>query len=76
MADKKFFWIVWDLNCPITKHRKYNFAKYLAEHEKHLIPKFIKYIEDYAEFRAEELKNKYKFKILREVKIRSPKKNT
>jgi hypothetical protein len=44
----------------------------LTEHEEKLIPQFIDHLEDYADFRIEELKKKYKYEVLREARIKLP----
>jgi hypothetical protein len=44
----------------------------LKEHEEKLIPRFLEYIDDYADFRVEELKKKYKYEVLREAVIKLP----
>lgn len=64
----KYQWIYWEIPCQITdgRNKKY-FEKYLLEHENTLLPKFLKYIDEYSEFRIEELKRKFKFKVIREV---------
>ena len=72
IIDSKFYWIIWNISCPIIENRRNDFEKYLEEHENNLIPKFIDYLKDYADFRLEELKKKYKYEIIREAKIRLP----
>jgi len=69
MTGEKYFWIIWNVNCPIVKNGKNDFEKYLEDHEKHLIPKFIDYLAQYAKFREEEMDNKFKYEILREIKF-------
>jgi hypothetical protein len=66
---KKYYWITWEVDCPIVKYDKTNFEPYLKEHEAKLIPKFKKYLEAYHLFRNDELKNKYSYAVLREIKI-------
>jgi len=70
MTGEKYIWIIWNVNCAIAKSKEKDFEKYLNDHEEYLIPKFIKYMADYAKFREEEMDHKFKFKILREVKFR------
>ncbi len=70
--DKKLFWIIWNIDCLITKDRRDDFEKYLTEHEEKLVPNFVEHLEKYADFRVEELKKKYRYEILREAKIRLP----
>jgi len=65
----KFYWIIWDIDCSITRNRRKNFEEYLSEHETNLIPRFLDNIENYAKFRVEELKRKYNYEILREARI-------
>lgn len=67
--NKKYFWIVWDVDCPIARNNKKDFEKYLVNHEKNLIPRFRKYITEYARFREEEMDKKFGYKVLREIKI-------
>lgn len=69
--NNKFFWIIWDVVCPITKNRREDFERYLVEHEEKLIPQFIDHLDDYANFRVEELKSKYKYEVLREAVIKT-----
>lgn len=57
------------MNCTISRGKEEVFEKYLFEHEQYLISKFIKYMKDYAKFREKEMESKYKFRILREVKV-------
>ncbi|MBI4692328.1 MAG: YkgJ family cysteine cluster protein [Candidatus Terrybacteria bacterium] len=68
--NKKLFWIIWNVDCPIIKNRRDDFEKYLTEHEQKLIPNFIKHLENYADFRVEELKKKYKYEVLRKAVIK------
>ena len=70
--NQKFFWIIWNIDCLITKNRRADFEKYLTEHEEKLIPQFIDHLEDYADFRIEELKKKYKYEVLRAARIKLP----
>jgi len=70
--NKKLFWIIWNIDCPITKNRRDDFEKYLTEHEEKLIPNFIEHLNAYADFRIEELKKKYKYEVLREAVIKLP----
>lgn len=70
--NKKLFWIIWKVDCLITENRRADFEKYLTEHEEKLIPNFIEHLENYAAFRIEELKKKYKYEVLREAKIKLP----
>ena len=72
--NKNLFWIIWDVDCQIIKNRQDDFEKYITEHEEKLIPSFIEHVEDYAEFRVEELKRKYKYEVLREARIKLPEK--
>lgn len=70
--NKKFIWIIWKINsCPIAKYQ--NFEEVLKEFEKEIIPEFKEDLEEYSNFRTDELKENYKFEILREVKsIQTP----
>jgi len=64
----ELFWIIWKISCPITEKRQANFETYLSEHEKNLLPDFKEHIEKYAAFRCDELKQKYGYEIIRELK--------
>lgn len=75
MKGIRFSWIIWEVNCPISRGKEDDFEKYLDDHEKNLIPRFIKHMANYAKFREEEMDNKFKYKILREVKIPISRKN-
>ena len=66
----KFYWTVWKLKCSILENEE-TFEPFLQEHEREIIPKFVEHINDYSQFRLEELLSKYQFKVLREVKIES-----
>lgn len=68
--DTKFFWVIWNDDCSISKNRRKDFEKYLSEHEKKLIPNFVKYIDDYANFRLKDLKSRYSYEVLRELVIK------
>lgn len=65
----KFFWIVWNIGCPIIKsYSRKEFEPYLREHELIIIPKFKKYISAYSQFRLEEsIKNFGEPMVLRKV---------
>jgi len=67
--DKKFFWIIWEANCPITKEKNHKFYPLLDEIEKNIMPNFKKYIKRYSKFRVKEFLEKFKFKLIREVKL-------
>lgn len=68
--DGGYYWIFWEIKCPITDNKnEKDFEKYLLEHENILLPKFLKYINSYAKFRLEELKRKFKFKIIRRINL-------
>lgn len=72
--NKKFFWIIWNVDCSIVKNRRDDFERYITEHEKNLIPNFVEYLDNYEKFRKEEFNRKYKYEILREVRIKLPEK--
>lgn len=63
----KFFWIVWVINCSISKQK--DFEPYLKEFENELIPLFKDNLEDYSKFRFEELSHKYRFNVVREIRL-------
>jgi Fe-S-cluster containining protein len=67
--NNSFYWIIWGVSCNILRKRQNDFEQYLIQHEKLLLPNFFHHIKAYAEFRVEELKRKYKFEVLREVRI-------
>jgi len=66
---EKFLWIIRLLECPITRYEEH-FEGYLRDFEEKLIPDFEIYMEEYAQFRCNELAERYGYKILREVKYR------
>lgn len=66
----KFYWVIWDLNCPILKNERDRFEEYLLEHETTLIPKFKDFLEEFNDWRDAEYKARYKYEILRELIIR------
>jgi len=65
--DDRFFWIVRQIDCPITVNEE-NFENYLRDFEENIIPDFDQYMEEYALFRYDELAERYGYKVLREVK--------
>lgn len=68
MIERKFYWIVREINCPIVKNREV-YEKYLGVFEETIIPHFTEYLEDYALFRYDELAEKWGYKIIREVRF-------
>jgi hypothetical protein len=48
--------------------RERELEEYLNYFEKFIIPEFRQELEKYSNFRMEELKNKFKYKVLRKIK--------
>jgi len=67
--EGKYYWVIWVTGCLITKNHRDDFEEYLKENEENLIPKFIDFIDDYANFRVDEFKGKFDFEILRKIKF-------
>ena len=65
--DKKYFWVTWNINCQILKE---DYEAYLEEHEQKIIPKFKEHLDEYSKFRLEEFLQNYKYKVLREVRLK------
>lgn len=63
----KFYWMIWKIPCPIVS--KTDKEKYLKFFEENIIPKFRKYLEEYASFRDKELRDNFQFEILREINL-------
>jgi len=66
----EFYWVIWDVDCPIIKEERDKFNDYLHEHETELIPKIKDYLEEFNEWEDAEYKEKFKYEILRELVIR------
>lgn len=66
--NNKFVWIIWEINCPITKYT--NFEAPLIKMEEELIPEFKEHLEDYSKFRLDDFFKKYSFKIIRKVNLK------
>ena len=56
----KFYWVIWELNCPIIKNERHQFEEYLLEHETKLIPRFKNFLEEFNDWQDAEYKAKYK----------------
>lgn len=68
--DNKYVWVVWDMNyCPILKEERDKFEEYLEEIEKNVIPGLKNHIKEFDEWKDDEYKERYKYKVLREVKL-------
>ena len=63
-----FLWIIREVNCSII-HDETRFEEYMHDFEEKIIPSFYRHLEEYSQFRADELASKYGFRILREVQI-------
>lgn len=63
----KYFWVIWDVDCPIIKNDRKNFEIYLQNIEKNLMPGFKKYLKEFDEWKDAEYKNKFKYEIIREI---------
>jgi Fe-S-cluster containining protein len=67
--EGKFYWVIWDVDCPIIKEERHKFNDYLHEHERMLIPKIKKYLEAFNEWEDAEYKEKFAYEILRELRV-------
>lgn len=63
----KFFWMVWKIDCAISKQE--NFEPYLQNLESNVIPKMKKYLHEYDMFRWDEMRKNWSYKILREINL-------
>lgn len=67
--NSRFHWVIWDTICPISKAKSAKlFEPFLKQHEKKLMPKFRKYMEEYSEHKINKFIQNYKLTILREVR--------
>ena len=66
--NNEFYWAIYKTECPISKLNKANFKLTLKELEQKIIPKFKKYIKQYAKYKLDDLK-KYKLIKLRKVNL-------
>lgn len=64
----RFYWVIWDVDCPIITHERDRFNDYLYEHETGLIPLVKDFLEEFNEWEDAEYKEKFKYEILRELK--------
>lgn len=65
----KYFWVIWDVDCPIIKKDKNNFEKYLKDIETNLMPGFKKYLKEFDEWEDDEYKEKFEYEIIREISL-------
>jgi Fe-S-cluster containining protein len=65
----KYRWIFWHLpfSCSILKNE--NFEPYLQYFEKELIPEYKSYIEEFSKIDLDFFINKFKYTVIREVKL-------
>jgi len=68
-VDGKLCWIIWKIDCFIIQEEE-NFEEYMKDLEEKLIPDFRPHLEAYSLFRLDELSGKYRFKVLREIRIK------
>lgn len=68
LVNGEFFWKIWEADCPIAK-KSGNYESILRDFEKTIIPKLKECLNEYEQFRLKELESKYKYRILRKVKI-------
>jgi Fe-S-cluster containining protein len=70
MADDEYFWIIWDIDCPIVREMSENESEeYLENFEKYIMPKFKDELKKYSEFRESDLTDKFSYRKLRRIKI-------
>jgi len=69
--SNKYYWVIWNdyEKCPLLREEGDHFEDYLKEIEKNVMPKLKNYIKDFDKWKDEEYKEKYKYEILREVKL-------
>ena len=64
-----FFWIIWNVRCPITNYKEKEFEPCLLEFEEKIIPLFKNYLIEYSALKPNGLHGNYSYKILRKINL-------